>query len=415
MPPETWFARPGKILASVVLVLLAATARAAPQYTVLHAFGGGNDGAGIMSGVILDSEGSVYGTTISGGGPKGHGGTVFKLTPLPDGTWSLQVLYTFCSRSNCVDGGGPWGGLMFDQTGNLFGTVISGGAHDSGVVFELSPNLQVPNWQETVLYNFCSRSGCRDGGSPWAGLIMDGTGNLYGTAGVVFELSPGTKGWKEKVLHTFTCGTNDGCEPFAGLVRDESGNLYGTTELGGDDRCGGGCGTVYQLSLTTNGKWKETILHRFHARGDGSGPGAGALILDASGNLYGTAGGGNTSHGVIFKLSLDSNGYWKETVLYNLRGGANGDGPGTGVVMDKAGNLYGTAIAGGDPNCQCGVVYKLAPAKNGKWVSTVLHAFTGFDGAQPEGQLILDSKGNVYGTTTTGRSTGGGVVFEITP
>jgi uncharacterized repeat protein (TIGR03803 family) len=258
-------------------------------------------------------------------------------------------------------------------------------------------------------------SGCKDGGSPWAGVITDSAGNLYGTAFAAFELSPGTNGWKENVLHTF-CQGNDGCGAVVGLVRDGSGNLYGTTEMGGSDRCGGvGCGTVYELTPTADGKWEETILHRFQAQGDGGGPGAGALILDASGNLYGTAGGGITRHGVIFKLTPGANGYWKETVLYNLRGGANGDGPGTGVVMDKAGNLYGTAIAGGDPNCQCGVVYKLAPAKNGKWVSTVLHRFTGFDGAQPAAQLILDSKGNLYGTTEVGGSSGGGVVFEITP
>ena len=416
MPPEARFACLSKILTTALFVLLVSSAWAAPQYKVLHAFTAGDDGGGIMSGLLLDNEGSVYGTTISGGGPKGHGGTVFKLTPLPDGTWSFRVLYSFCSRSNCEDGGGPFGGLIFDQAGNLYGTAISGGVHDSGVVFELDPNSQVPNWTETVLYDFCSLSGCSDGGSPWAGVIMDSTGNLYGTAGVAFELSPGTDGWKEKVLHTF-CNNNDGCESFPGLVWDNSGNLYGTTEGGGVHKAG----TVYRLELTSGG-WKEQILHSFPASPfDGQVPGVGALLSDPSGSLFGTTnqGGRNTcvdvGCGTIFKLNPASNGKWKETILYNFTGKAGGSGPSSGVVMDKAGNLYGVTIAGGDQNCPCGVVYKLAASPKGKWTYTVLHRFTGFDGAQPDANLILDGQGNLYGTTLTGGSGGAGGAFELTP
>jgi len=168
------------------------------------------------------------------------------------------------------------------------------------------------------------------------------------------------------------------------------------------------------VSPTVDGKWKETILHRFQAYGDGSTPGTGALVLDSTGNLYGAVGGGRKRFGLVYRLSHTLTG-WKETVLYNLPGGAGGDTPSSGVVMDKNGNLYGVTIAGGDRNCQCGVVYKLTPTTEGKWTYAVLHRFTGFDGAQPVANLILDSKGNLYGTTEVGGSGGGGVVFEITP
>jgi uncharacterized repeat protein (TIGR03803 family) len=177
----------------------------------------------------------------------------------------------------------------------------------------------------------------------------------------------------------------------------------------------GGCGTAFELSPTSDGKWKETILHDFQAYWDGAFPGLGALILDGSGSLYGTAAGGNTGHGVIFKMSRGSDGRWKETVLYNIQGGANGDDPAAGVVMDKAGSLYGTTIAGGDPNCSCGVIYKLAPGSKGKWTYSVLHRFTGYDGAQPDANLILDDKGNLYGTTAAGGTYNYGVAFELTP
>jgi uncharacterized repeat protein (TIGR03803 family) len=247
-----------------------------------------------------------------------------------------------------------------------------------------------------------------------AGLIRDEAGNLYGVGYAAFELSLGADGWTETVLHDFTGQHGDGEGAYAGLIRDAAGNLYGQTEMGGSSRCGGGCGTVYRLSPTADGKWKESILHRFEALWDGSSP-VGPLLLDNAGNLYGTAGGGNSGHGVVFRLSLGADGRWRETVVYNIPGGANGDQPGGGAVMDKAGNLYGTTDAGGDPNCECGVVYKLAPQTGGKWKYTVLHRFTGYDGAQPAANVILDSKGNLYGTTITGGAGGAGVAFKLTP
>ncbi len=318
-------------------------------------------------------------------------------------------MHSFPSFSN--DGQGPTSSLTLDAEDNLYGTTAGGGDHHSGVVFELAHDSRA----ESIPYNFCAKPKCSDGGSPYAGLVINKAGDMYGTGYAAFELSPGSDGWKEVALHDFACRNNDGCEPFAGVILDAAGNVYGTTEIGGgSSRCGGGCGTVYRISPTSDGKWKETILHRFQADWDGTYPGVGALILDGAGNLYGTADGGVTGYGVVFRLTPGSDGHWKETILYNFKGSANGIQPSAGVVMDKAGNLYGTTSAGG-ASCSCGLIYKLAPGSNGKWTYTVLHRFTGADGAGPNANLILDSQGNLYGTTTTGGAGGYGVAFEITP
>jgi uncharacterized repeat protein (TIGR03803 family) len=178
---------------------------------------------------------------------------------------------------------------------------------------------------------------------------------------------------------------------------------------------------VYRLRRSASG-WKESVLYSFgDFHDDGQIPGVGALVSDGSGNLYGTTvqGGRNTcvdvGCGTVFKLTPGANGDWKETILYSFKGNANGSGPGAGVVLDAAGNLYGTTVYGGTTSCSCGVVYKLAPGSSGKWTYTVLHRFTGSDGAQPDANLILDSKGNLYGTTITGGAGGYGVAFELTP
>ncbi len=401
MPQKTWSAAPSKAKMTVaVALILLGSAWAAPKYKVLHAFTGGADGGGLWSSLLLDKQGDVYGTT--------SGNTAFKLMSHANGKWSLKVLHTFGEGN---DGSGLIGGLIFDAEGDLYGTtVFGGGPYRYGTVFELTAGSD--GWKETVLHRFGFNShGC----CPQASLVMDNAGNLFGTASVAFELSPGADGWKETVLHDFTGEHGDGEGAYAGLTMGAAGNLYGTTEYGGGSQnCDGGCGTVYQLSPTSGGKWKETILHRFQAHWDGSYPGIGALILDDAGNVYGTADGGNSGYGVVFKLAPAHSGGWKETVLYNIAGGAEGAEPTAGVVMDNAGNLYGTTNAGGT-GCGCGVVYKLSLGAKGKWTYTVLHAFAGYDGAGPTANLILDSKGNLYGTTATGGTGGYGVAFELTP
>jgi uncharacterized repeat protein (TIGR03803 family) len=394
-------------VASAILALTSSVV-GSPRYKVLHAFGAGKDGAGLYSGLALDRQGNVYGTT-SGGGPYGYG-TVFQLTPHSNGTWTEAILHSF--KNNGQDGDDLNGGLILDAAGSLYGTAtLGGGPYKYGTIFKLTPGFG--GWTLTVLHRFgFNKYGC----CPQASLVMDDAGNLFGIAGVAFELSPGADGWTETVLHDFSGQNGDGSDAYAGLILDTAGNLYGETEGGGTStRCGGGCGTAYQLRPVSGGGWKEHILHDFGAIGDGAFPG-GPLLLDSTGNLYGTTGvGGATGNGTVYRLTLESDGRWKETILHDFTGGANGIEPGGGVVMNKAGNLYGTTIGGGSPNCECGLVYKLSPGTGGKWNFKVLHTFVGTDGAQPAANLTLDDKGNLYGTTITGGAGGYGVAFQLTP
>jgi uncharacterized repeat protein (TIGR03803 family) len=292
----------------------------------------------------------------------------------------------------------------------LYATTESGGGNYTyGTVFELRPGSD--RWKETVIYRFGPNT---PAGGPKGPLIMDAEGGLYGTAVNPFELSPGADGWNFTLLHSFPSFQGDGVGAF-GLVMDASHNLYGTTVGGGGGSCGGGCGTAYELHPTSGGDWKEYILHDFGAGNDDMSFPVGVLVLDGVGNLYGVAPGGAHRNGAVYRLSRGSNGHWKTTIQYSFTGGEDGATPAGGLVMDKSGNLYGVAAAGGDPNCDCGVIYKLAPAGNGKWAYTVLHRFAGIDGAQPDAQLILDKNGNLYGTTVTGGVHGAGVAFELTP
>jgi uncharacterized repeat protein (TIGR03803 family) len=391
-----------------IVLSWATDAVAAPRYKILHAFGKGTDGVGLWGSLLLDKQGNVYGTTAAGG--KKLGGTVFKLTPEANGRWPLSILHAF-GGSN--DGGESTAGLIFNSAGSLYGTTRLGGKHTYGIVFKLTPDSG--GWTETVLYDFPLPGG---GCCPYGGVVSDNSGNLYGATYSAFELSAGFKGWKATVLYSFNGQHGDGSGPFAGLILDSAGNLYGTTEMGGTSKnCGGGCGIAFELRRMPDGKWKETILHSFGSSNkDGVGPGVGALVIDGSGSLYGTTDvGGPHGGGTVFKLTPVSDGRWKETILHGFTQGVDGDHVSAGVVMDQSGNLYGTTIAGGDPNCDCGVVYKLAPSSNGKWIYTVLHRFTGYDGAEPDANLILDDKGNLYGTTPIGGAHGGGVVFQVTP
>jgi len=273
----------------------------------------------------MDGAGNLYGTTREGGANKG--GVVFQLAPSGTG-WSETVLYSFCSQSNCTDGANPAAGLIMDGAGNLYGTTIFGGTGSpaNGTVFMLTPDPTGTVWTETVLYLFCSQTNCADGANPRAGLIMDATGNLYGTtqgggghgSGVVFELTPDPTGtvWTETVLYSFCSQTPncaDGSGPVAGLIMDAAGNLYGTTFRGGNGADIFGNGVVFELTPDPTGTvWTETVLYSFCSQtncADGNLPLAG-LIMDAAGNLYGTTsvGGSNFASscingcGVVFEL-----------------------------------------------------------------------------------------------------------------
>jgi uncharacterized repeat protein (TIGR03803 family) len=380
----------------------------AASYKILHSFIG-TDGTGPWGGVALDRKGNLFGASASGGNLSecnGYGcGVVFELRPQSNGKWTEAVLYRFDSHGN--DGYTSYGGVTMGSGNHLYGTTYAGGSHHVGTVFKLTHGAS--GWAESVLYSFGTRSD--DGGEPTAGVAMDNAGNLYGTARTIaFELYPGTDGWKENVLHRFV-KQGDGGGVFAGVILDSTGSLYGTTEGGGADNGG----TVYEVQHTSSG-WKEKVLHSFHlSQTDGNTPGWGSLFMNGSGSLYGTTRGGGCCGGVVFKLTPDSSGRWKEALLHNFQKGATGFSPNAGVVMDKAGNLYGTTDYGGG-FCDCGVIYKLAPGPNGKWTYTVLHTFgIGNDGGVPEGNLVMDGEGNLYGGTVLGGAYGGGVVFELTP
>jgi uncharacterized repeat protein (TIGR03803 family) len=256
----------------------------------------------------------------------------------------------------------------------------------------------------------------------------------YGYANYMFQTNQGPRFPAHQFLlsgtsaptnpgDTTTCkdlkGKSYSCYEWFAAENGPLGSPYGCTATGAViadvDPLGNSCGTAYQLQPVSGGGWKEHILHDFGAIHDGAFP-LGPLLLDRAGNLYGTTGvGGATSNGTVYRLAQQPDGHWKETILHNFTGGANGFGPGGGVVMDKAGNLYGTTVAGGSPNCGCGLMYKLSPGAGGKWNFKVLHTFVGTDGAQPVGELIFDDKGNLYGNTITGGAGGYGVAFELTP
>ena len=382
--------------------------------TVIHNFGSGSDGCGPQAGLIFDSHGNLYGTT-GGGGTNFGSGTVFEMSPRQGGGWNETVLHNFGSGT---DGVGPFAPLIFDGAGNLYGTTEYGGTcFDCGTIFQMRPR-QGGGWTETVIHNFNNDG--TDGTFPEQGLILDGNGNLFGAApfgganneGVAFELSPRQGGgWAETILHTFSENGTDGGFPSGSLVRDSSGNLYGTAYGGGS----GQSGVVFELSPAQGGGWTETILHSFTFNGtDGLFPGA-DLMLDG-GNLFGTTGyGGIRNDATVFELSPRQGGGWTEAVLHSfIYSGSNGAFPFSGLIADSSGNLYGTAIGGG--SYDSGIAFKLTPAGGGTWTETLLHNFGhGFDGTFPNAVLILDSNGNLYGTTESGGTHNCGAVFEISP
>jgi hypothetical protein len=416
----------------IVILALAPGVWAQSKYKTLYKFKGGTDQA--PGNLIFDAAGNLYGT--SGGGTYG-GGAVLELRPSSDGSWTESVLYSFCSLTNCVDGQGPNGPLIFDQAGNLYGTTYSGGTGVNGglggTVFKLTPNSD-GSWTESVLYSFCVAGWpCNDGLAPEAGLIFDQAGNLYGTTsgqldcysdgeggcGNVFKLTPNSDGsWTESVLYTFCSLTNctDGEYPEEPLVFDQAGNLYSTAIAGGTVSCElEGCGVVFKLEPNSDGSWTETVLHSFCSLKDcrDGGRFPSNLIIDQAGNLYGaTAEGGIYSPygGVAFKLTQGTDGSWSEKPLYQFGSGKDG----AYIVTPggfQAGSLYGVTWSGGNPTCGCGVVFKLTPGPNGGWHETRPWTFSGHPAANPT-SVILDTAGNIYGTVGGGP---GGSVFEITP
>ena len=367
--------------------------------------------------------------------------------------WKEKVLYSFQGGSS--DGATPAGGVVFDQQGNLYGATSGGGSGSCtgwfpcGTVFELSPPAQKGgSWTESVIYNFQGYQ-YGDGSSP-GGLVIDQAGNLYGSTGyggtgdcvllgskegcgTVFELSPPqTKGgaWTETVLYSFQ-GGNDGYVPDGDLVFDKAGNLYGATIFGGGKgtTCNAlyqYCGTVFELRppKQKGGKWTEKVLHSFAGGADGATPNGG-LVFDTKGAIYGaTSTGGDqgckTNYslgcGTVFKLAppKTKGGAWGEKQLHIFTDGNDGAGPNGGLIFDAKGSLYGTGGGGGSGN-GLGVVFQLTESKqNGRWNESVLYSFQGRnDGRNPQGPVTFDSAGALFGTAGAGRDYG--VFFRLKP
>lgn len=417
-------------LALVAMLVPLAFAKAATE-TVVYTFkGGASDGAQPQAGLLMGSGGALYGTTAQGGSCAGFStgcGTVFKLTPPAAGktAWTETVLYKF---KGSVDGRYPSARLIRDAHGNLYGTTVYGGggcqallAGDGGcgTVFRLAPPVAGKTaWTETVLHRF---KGGSDGYEPFAGLIMDSTGALYGTTsggggfscpgdgmsgcGTAFKVTPpalGKPNWTQSILHRFTGGV-DGSVPYGDLIADGQGGFYGTTSAGGKGSANqSSYGIAFRLIPPAAGKanWNLSVVHYL-----GVEAWAG-LVADSQGSLFGSG-----VDGQIFKLTPPAAGkrYWAMSIVSETYGG-------NPLVFDKAGNLYATSQTGGENNG--GTVYKLTREPTG-WPMTILYNFCParhacVDGKGPTDRLTLGGDGAIYGTTEFGGA-GHGLVFKVVP
>ncbi len=422
-----------RTLAACLLTVLSVIGLSAASYaqdteSTLYTFLNGNDGGAPNSPLIADASGNLYGVTYGG---VGNRGTVFELSPNGAGGWNQATIYEFTAPTS---GAGPSGSLVFDSAGNLYGTTAQGGilsgcfGSGCGVIYKLSPNGSGP-WIETVLYAF---SGTTDGAFPNGYLIFDPAGNLYGTAfsggntqticdgdpgcGVVFELSPQGGSWNETVLYAFG-GRNDGANPSEKLLRTSSGILASSTQYGGANHVG----VVFAITPQKTGMWKESILHTFGGSPDGAN--GGPVVNDTAGNIYGlTYTGGNKGGGTIYKLSHNSSG-WKESIIQSFDRVAEGLQP-SGLTIDSTGHLYGTTLQGGTlaGNCQsrqnpngCGIDFEFTQSQSGTWTEKVLYVFTdGADGDEPHGLLRM-ANGDLFGAAEFGGTAGVGTVYKLVP
>ncbi len=377
------------------------------------------------------------------------------LTLVASAEWKEKVLYSF--QGGTSDGASPTGGVVFDIAGNLYGATTQGGGEcppaQCGTVFQLAPPAKKGDpWSETVLHVFKGNA-FGDGNTPAGGLIIDGSGNLYGTTGyggtgsctllgekmgcgTVYELSPpAQKGgaWTETVLYSFPTA-KQGYLPNGDLVFDSAGNLYGATMFGGGHgtTCNSFyqyCGAIFELSppKTKSGKWTEKVLHGFKSGSDGASPN-GDLVLDTKGSIYGTTyeGGFHCPHdsgqgcGTVFKLNppTEKGGSWTENVIHRYnRGNSDGAYPQSGVILDATGRVCGATLSGGLGTDGTTFCLTAPSGKSGSWTQTILYAFNGRNkyGGNPVGGLTLHSGNVLYGTTNAGGGYFAGAVFQLEP
>lgn len=455
-----------------VIVLSAASASAQWQESVLYSFQGGTDGQWPIGRVVFDAVGNLYGVTQAGGSytctSYGDCGIMYQLAPPAQqgDPWTETVLYIFQGHT-AGDASDPLGGLVMDANGNLYGATGGGGTGNCevlgtfpgcGTVYELSPPTEKGGaWTEAVLYSF---QGGTDGYVPSGDIVFDNAGNLYGATlygggygtncgdstypycGTVFELSPPKVNggpWTEQVLYSFRGRTDavelgDGGNPNGGFVIDKTGAIYGTTQIGGFNcphNGNNGCGTAFKLSppAMRGEPWSEMVIHRFIPNVDGENP-LGGFVIDAHGNLYGTAysGGPGSAGGTLFQLSPPSgdSSSWNETSVLGFNSNDNGDGPQGPLVFDPNGNLCGTTNTGSGEAFR-GSAYCLEPVSGDGDAQAfgTLHGFAGIpDGTSPNSGLTLGKATAFFGTTVyggvgmacgTGGFAGCGTVFSISP
>lgn len=415
------------MLAASMLVM--ASYATAQTETVIRSFENGATGLDPNSGLVADSSGSLYGVTSTGGISCSENrvgcGVAYKLIPPSSGSgsWRQAVLYSFTGEN---DGGAPAGNLSIDpRTHKVYGTAPLGGANGQGVVFELSPGSP---WTENIVYDFKGR----DGSAPISGALFDKGTLFVATAnggsshgGTVVALRPPSvpgAEWNRQVLHQFAFDVN-GFSPSAPLIADSAGALYGTTVNGSPNS-----GTIFKLVPPSDGigAWSFSVLYTFTNGPDGGSP-RGSLLFDSEGRLYGTTNSGGDSKcecGTVFQLTppAGGTGSWSISTLHTFVGGTDGSGPQGGVIFDETGTLYGSTLGGGDPSCTegfgsgCGTIFKLVPNGDGSWAESVLYAFQGGnDGIWPASSLLFLND-IFYGTTLYGGGkTDGGTAFQFAP
>lgn len=404
------------VLASAALfacVGICALSAAAQTENILYNFAsskGDVPGYYPWSDLVIDSDGNIYGMTSDGGV---HGsGTVFELSPASGGGWTTKVLHAFGAFP---DGGEALSGPTMDSAGNLYGATAYGGSGNFGIIFQLVPN-ENGSWSEKILHTFVDNG--KDGLLPTSDVTLDAAGNVYGTtsaggaenAGIVFELSPHSGSWTEKVLYTLPNPqhSSNASQP---VTFDSAGNLYGVTLVGGSANEG----FVFELTPTASGPWKAREIYTFGDSGAAPNTPLSSVIFDAAGNLYGsTYRGGTGNVGVVYELSPTAGGGWSEQTIYSFPSACStGCQPNGRLIFDPSGNLYGAALQGGQ--YERGGVFELSPSA-GTWTENALHQFGGADdGIFPRAGLLRDSLGNLYGTTNEGGTDDGGILFEITP
>lgn len=428
-----------QILALVTLTFSGSAFAARPAEQVIYSFSTGSVGLGAL---VADKAGNLYGTATSGSRAP-YCGFVFELSPpaTAGGSWTETTLYYLQGGAN--DGCNPFGTLIFDKDGNLYGTAQAGGSNNTGAVFELSPPATAGGaWTETVLYILPADDS--QGFWPEGNLVMDSAGNLYATAtkggagnapdclggcGTLFEVSPPTTPggpWTGGAIHSFGVTASDGSEPANNLVM-RGDAIYGTTITGGTGNCTDGCGTFFQF-VHSNGGWSENILFSFDYElgTEGAFP-FGSVTFDSAGNVYGTTRQGGdecsvsiySTCGTVYELSPPavSGNPWTSTTLYVFTGGQDGGSPVDTLLRDPAGHLFGTTNVGGVPsktNTTYGTVFKLSPptVSGGAWTETTLHRFLGptkDDGGSPLTGLI-EVNGPLFGTSIAGSD-----VYAVTP